>query len=163
MTLAATAQPVFSSMTSADIEDVLALEERAFDDPWNARDFASELKNPRSFVQLLRDGKGELLGHVVFWIVLDQVEILDIAVAPEYRRRGLGGLLMEHVVSLSRQKNCRLISLEVRRSNEAALGLYESLGFKPIALRPRYYAHDNEDAIVMQRPVDEIHGDANGI
>jgi len=163
MTVREAVETTFSSMTESEIDEVLAIERQAFADPWNARDFASELKNPRSNVQLLRDLNGTLLGHVVFWIVVDQVEVLDIAVAPEYRRQGYGNRLMDRVLELSIAKDCRLISLEVRRSNLAAVSLYESMGFKAIAIRPKYYAHDNEDAIVMQRNIDSTHGESDGI
>lgn len=163
MTTRLHADMTFTSMTAEDIEAVVLLEQGAFADPWNARDFASELKNPRSNVQLLRDSSGALLGHVVFWVVLDQAEVLDIAVSIEYRRQGYGRLLMDHVVAMSQQQGCNLISLEVRSSNEAAMALYEGMGFKPVAVRPKYYAHDNEDAIVMQRTVETIHGESHGI
>jgi ribosomal-protein-alanine N-acetyltransferase len=148
----------FGPMTANDLGDVLALEQRAFDDPWNAADFGNELSNPRSKVELLRSSTGVLLGHVVFWTVIDQVEILDIAVDPACRRHGLGRRIMRHVIDLARSQACKLISLEVRRSNTAAVGLYQSLGFKAIAVRPRYYAHDNEDAIVMQLGVEVEQG-----
>ncbi|HIA04130.1 MAG TPA: ribosomal-protein-alanine N-acetyltransferase, partial [Myxococcales bacterium] len=163
MTTRSHADMSFTSMTAEDIDAVVLLEQGAFADPWNTRDFVSELKNPRSNVQLLRNSRGTLLGHVVFWVVLDQVEVLDIAVAIEHRRQGYGRLLMEHVVAMSQKQGCNLISLEVRRSNEAAMALYEGMGFLPVAVRPKYYAHDNEDAIVMQRSIEAIHGESHGI
>lgn len=134
---------------AADLDDILRLEARAFADPWTRAHFEGELANRHSRVDSLRGADGALLGYVVFWTIVDEVQILDIAVDPDRLRQGLGRTLAQHVIDHARRQHCRLITLEVRRSNTAAIGLYESLGFCCVAVRARYYASDQEDAIVM--------------
>ena len=140
-------------MLRSHLAEVLALEARAFDDPWTEAHFVGELNNRVSHVDLLRDVDGVLCGYIVYWIVVDQVEILDVATDPDRRRRGLGRRLVEHVRTEATRQDCVSISLEVRRSNQAALALYEAAGFARIAVRVGYYALGNEDAIVMSLPL----------
>ena len=84
-----------------------------------------------------------------YWLVRDEVHLLNIATHPDRRRRGYARFLMEHLLGFARRHKCRYITLEVRRSNEAALGLYRAYGFEPVGVRPNYYIEDREDAIVM--------------
>jgi ribosomal-protein-alanine N-acetyltransferase len=97
------------------------------------------------------DGAGDerVLGYIVFWIVHDEVHVLNVATALEARRRGIGRALMEAAEEEGRSRGARLSTLEVRRSNVGAIVLYRTIGYRQVGIRPNYYAEENEDAIVM--------------
>jgi ribosomal-protein-alanine N-acetyltransferase len=89
-------------------------------------------------------------GFVLVWIAADEVHLLDLAVAPEERRRGTGRLLLDTVIGAARGENARLILLEVRASNLPARALYRSAGFLEHGVRRAYYSDNGEDAIEMR-------------
>ncbi len=91
----------------------------------------------------------ELLGFAIFWVVHDELHILNVATAPAHRRRGVARAVMEASIEFARGKKCTLATLEVRRSNEGAIDLYKSFGFRAVGIRPNYYVDEGEDAIVM--------------
>ena len=140
-------------MTHEDMPAVIALEKAAFRNPWSPELLRRELDHEWSTILLVEEpqpgGSRNLLGLAIFWIVQDEVHVLNVAVAPEHRRRGVGRLLMDEVLARGRHRLCTLATLEVRRSNEAAIGLYKSLGFRSVGVRPNYYVDEKEDAIVM--------------
>jgi len=132
-----------------DLDAIMEIERLSFKSPWTRQMFVEELRRDFARLDVLRDAEGRILGFVNHWLVYDEVHVLNIAVHPEFRRRGYGERLMRHVLKFAGASGCRLVTLEVRRSNEAAKRLYGSLGFRPIGVRPNYYAEDGEDAIVM--------------
>jgi len=136
-------------MNPGDLEHVLALEKDAFADPWQHSDFVDELHNPRSRIQLAKGDDGQLLGYVVYWVVADEVQILDVAVAIPHRRKGVARRLLAYVLDECKAGQTRLFTLEVRQSNIAAIGLYQSLGFQCVATRKGYYSDNKEDALIM--------------
>lgn len=143
--------PRFVPMTAADLDEVLAIEAQSFEDPWTADQFAAELGGDHSQAELLRDPHGALLGFAIYRSAADEVEIHHLAVAREHRWRGVGSELVERIVAWASERSCRAIFLEVRRSNQAAIALYERHAFRPVTVRKGYYASDGEDAIVMHR------------
>jgi ribosomal-protein-alanine N-acetyltransferase len=140
-------------MTHEDMQAVIALEQAAFRNPWSPELLRRELEHDWSTILLVEEpmpgGSRHLLGLAIFWIVQDEVHVLNVATAPEHRRRGVARVVMEEVLARGRQRRCALATLEVRRSNEAAIGLYKSLGFRSVGVRPNYYVDEKEDAIVM--------------
>jgi ribosomal-protein-alanine N-acetyltransferase len=140
-------------MTQEDMPAVIALEQSAFRNPWSPELLRRELEHDWSTILLVEEheanGARRLLGLAIFWIVQDEVHVLNVATAPEQRRRGVGRAVMDEVLARGRQRRCSLATLEVRRSNEAAIGLYKSLGFRSVGVRPNYYVDEKEDAIVM--------------
>lgn len=144
---------VMRRMEVADLAPVMDLEKRAFRHPWSADLFRRELQHDWSTILLAFDrGEGRadvLLGFVIVWVVHDEIHILNVAVDPPYRRRGVARALLEEVLARARQLRSRLATLEVRRSNAGAQRLYEGLGFRPVGVRPNYYSDEGEDAIVM--------------
>jgi ribosomal-protein-alanine N-acetyltransferase len=86
---------------------------------------------------------------VIFWLVHDELHILNVATSPEHRRRGVGRALMTAAVQRGRQQGCALATLEVRKTNQPAIELYRSLGFRSVGIRPNYYVEEGEDAVVM--------------
>jgi ribosomal-protein-alanine N-acetyltransferase len=143
-------------MMAADLEDVVRLERAAHRHPWSVDLIRRELDHDWSTVLLAFEQSPEgttspprLAGHIIFWIVHDEIHILNVATDPELRRRGYGRSLMLAAEDEGRPRGAVLATLEVRKSNEAAIALYRGLGYRQVGLRPRYYADDEEDAIVM--------------
>lgn len=144
---------VIRQMTVADMPAVMALEKQAFKNPWSPELLQRELQHEWSTILLVEEEGTEagplLLGLAIFWIVHDEVHVLNVATAPEHRRRGVARVVMDEVLARGRGRRCTLATLEVRRSNEPALQLYKSLGFRAVGIRPNYYVDEGEDAIVM--------------
>lgn len=138
------------AMVESDLEEVLAIEVQSFDDPWPAEVFRAELRHCWSHCRVLRRGDAAaVLGYLVFWSVADEVHLLNVAVDPAERKHHYGTALLDYLRAFAVEQTARFITLEVRRSNAAALVLYEHAGFRPVGVRPRYYANNDEDAIVM--------------
>jgi ribosomal-protein-alanine N-acetyltransferase len=138
-------------MTPADLEEVLPIEEVSYTTPWNRTMFEAELHGNR-FARLLvaRDSEQNiLLGYVCFWMVFDELHLMNLSVHPEWRRMRIGEELARRALSSAREGGARLATLEVRASNEAAKRLYEKLGFKVAAVRHGYYREPKEDAVIM--------------
>lgn len=140
------------TMTLADLPAVMAIENQAFTNPWSVEMVKKELTTDWSTVLLCEEpGRGgwALRGFAIFWVVADEVHVLNVATDSEHRRRGVARSLMISVLETGRARECRLATLEVRRSNAAAIGLYQSLGFRAVGMRPAYYQDDREDAVIM--------------
>jgi ribosomal-protein-alanine N-acetyltransferase len=99
---------------------------------------------------VVREPRGDAAPVVVATLaVRDEVHLLNLAVHPTRRRRGYGRRLMDHLLGFARAHRCHYLTLEVRRSNAAAIALYEEYGFRSVGVRPRYYQDSREDALVM--------------
>jgi ribosomal-protein-alanine N-acetyltransferase len=130
-------------LAAARVEDAPALARIAresFGDPWSEAAFVEELARPRTRAWLAREAGSDTIGYVLGWVLEDRVEIQSLAVAPAWRRRGLGRRLLEALLGQARRDGMREAWLEVRASNEAARRLYEGLGFVRQGERPGYYA-----------------------
>jgi ribosomal-protein-alanine N-acetyltransferase len=134
-------------MRRSDLDRVAAIAERSFADPWTRESFEVELDHPWAHAWILEE-RAEVLAFVVFWAVRDEIHILNLATDPAARRSGCARELLDSVIAHARSSGARYLSLEVHERNEAAVGLYQSLGFEPIGQRPNYYAR-NESAVVM--------------
>lgn len=140
-------------MEGADIDAVVEIENRSSPAPWPAQLFLEDLARDWAHVDLARlvgpdGGAGQVVGFASYWLVHDELHLLNLAAHPEHRRRGVGRRLMDHLVAVARDRGCRYITLEVRRGNHAAQALYGGHGFEAVGMRARYYS-DGEDAIVM--------------
>jgi [ribosomal protein S18]-alanine N-acetyltransferase len=139
-------------MTLADLAQVMTIELQAFSNPWSTDMVKKELTQEWSTVLVCEEATGagwQLRAFAIFWLVTDEVHVLNVATDAAARRRGFGRKVMDAVLSAGRSQKCVKAILEVRRSNEAAQGLYQSLGFRAVGLRPSYYQDDREDAVVM--------------
>jgi ribosomal-protein-alanine N-acetyltransferase len=140
-----------------DLQEVIAIERAAFPHPWSLDAFRRELSLPFSRLLIAEiDDNGankKVAGFLCRWIIVDECHVLNVAVHPALRRRGIGRKLMTYVVEESRQAGVRLMTLEVRRSNFAARQLYREMGFEERRLRKNYYTI-GEDAIEMERTLD---------
>lgn len=140
----------FRRATAEDVARVVEIERDGFKHPWSRELIERELQHAWSHVLVAEEGDGgPVVGYIVFWIVHDEVHVLNVATALEARRRGCGRALMEAAEAEGRRRGARLSTLEVRRSNLPALRLYLALGYRQVGVRPNYYAEEKEDAIVM--------------
>ena len=135
-------------MTTADVENVIAIERASFRFPWSTRFFLDELQVDCAH-SILAEVDGRIVGYVLFWILAEEVDIHNIAVHPDFRRQGIGRLLLEQVVAAARRQERLRVTLDVRCSNASAQSLYLSLGFVARGLRKGYYSDNGEDALVM--------------
>lgn len=135
-----------------DLDDVLAIERASFTNPWTRQMFAVELQNVGvSYAYVLRTPEWRVAAFCTIWVVLDEIHINNIAVRPECRGKGIGKALLEFVLELGAGLGARRATLEVRRSNAAALALYERLGFEVAGARKNYYENPVEDALILWR------------
>ena len=143
-------------MKVSDLDEVLAIEEVCFPDgAWNRDQYLYELnENPYAELWVLEQ-QGKVIGYYDLWIIFERAEIATIAVAREHQHSHQGATLMQHLVQQARNHNCENISLEVRQSNQPAIGLYEHFDFIVINTRPGYYRKGDgyEDAYLMMRGI----------
>jgi [ribosomal protein S18]-alanine N-acetyltransferase len=140
-------------MRPEDLEAVMEIQRVSFKNPWSMDLFRREMSHDWSTIllaeQMPDSGSPRALGFLIFWLVHDEIHILNVATAPQARLQGIARTLLETALARGRQHRCALATLEVRRSNEAALGLYKAFGFRPVGIRPNYYVEESEDAVVM--------------
>lgn len=139
------------AMRFSDIADVMEIELRSYTMPWTEPTFRSLLRRPDAEL-LVAAVDGVLVGYAVSWYVLDQGELGNVAVAPNWRNRGVGRRLVCEVLGHAHQRGVREVFLEVRPSNQVARQLYERLGFQEVGRRRNYYMNPREDAVVMRAP-----------
>ena len=143
---------VIERLAHDDIDDVLAIEEAAFTNPWTRAMYLAELENGGvSFCFLARDANRLAIGFCSFWRVLDELHLNNLAVLPEFRRNGVGSHLLDFALKEGVKLGARRATLEVRRSNDAARLLYERFGFTIAGVRAAYYSKPVEDALVLWR------------
>lgn len=145
-----TAEVAFEPMTESWLDEVVAVEARAYDHPWTRGNFADSLRSGYQAQVLVAAGK--LLGYFVAMKGVDEVHLLNITVAPQFHSRGLGRVILDALALWSRGQGAQWLWLEVRMSNERAQRIYEQQGFRRVGERKGYYpavAGTREDAIVM--------------
>ncbi len=138
----------FRRMEIRDVPEIARLEAAIFKDAWPAESFVAEIENTRiSHPLVMEDGEG-IAGYAVVWRITDEVQINNIAVAPQVQGKGYGSALLKYIIEKMEPFN--VAWLEVRVSNRAAIRLYEKYNFKTRYLRKAYYS-DGEDALIMER------------
>lgn len=137
-------------MTEADVCEIAQLEKRCFDVPWSEKSFRDEMNNKLA-VYLVAKQDGRCIGYAGFWNVSGEGGITNVAVLPEYRRTGVGSRLIKKMIDAARSLNLEMLTLEVRKSNISAQGLYKKYGFDIIGERKRYYSDNGEDAWIMTK------------
>jgi [ribosomal protein S18]-alanine N-acetyltransferase len=139
-------------MKKDDLDKVMAVEKASFSMPWSRNLFLAEFRSPRisTLMVALSDVRvREVAGYIIFWVVEDEMHILNLATAPDSRRKGVARKLVLASVKRASEKGAQRAFLEVRASNLAADRLYSGLGFTGASIRREYYADPVEDAIVM--------------
>lgn len=137
---------------------IQTIERAAFSDPWSARDFRDCVASGVPF--LVAETANGVAGYVVARDAADEGEILNLAVAPAWHRRGVGRALVARVLAALAGRGVTQVFLEVRASNVAARALYEGAGFREVGRRARYYARPVEDAVVLRAAIVADGGDA---
>lgn len=134
---------------AADVKALLALERRSFSDPWTEASFHDALSSAWTFGLVAETARGTA-GYMIGREVAGTGEVLNLAVAPEFRRRGIAGALLEAGLAAFRRRHVDEVFLEVRESNRTAQALYLSRGFRAVGQRAAYYRNPREDALVLR-------------
>lgn len=138
------------TMKPEHVAQVAQLEKVCFSDPWSERSIASELNNPLSYWLVALDGD-QLTGYIGSQSVMGESDMMNVAVSPDYRRRGIGQALVNALAADLKAKGNTCLTLEVRASNDPAIALYEKLGFHQAGRRPNYYHNPKEDALILRK------------
>lgn len=142
--------------TAEALDEVLAIEQACFSAPWTRKMLAAELSgNPFAHFLLakcpdLRSGSLVIAGYFCFWILFEEVRLMNLAVLAPFRRQGIATRLICTALRTGLERKANRAMLEVRASNQEALTLYRGLGFCETARRTRYYTHPDEDAVLME-------------
>ena len=138
-------------MTADHLDEVAELERICFSAPWSRNMLAEELDNALSALLVALDDSGRVVGYAGVQVILDEGYITNVAVRPECRRQGVAGKLLDVFLNFAQGNKLAFLTLEVRASNEAAIILYGTRGFRGVGRRRNYYEHPREDAIIMTR------------
>jgi ribosomal-protein-alanine N-acetyltransferase len=136
-------------MTAEDLPAVQQIERASFTTPWPAQAYRQELEANRLAHYLVAQIGDQIVGYGGIWLMVDEAHVTTFAVHPAYRRRRIGERMLIALLDLSRDRQAREATLEVRLSNLPARRLYEKYGFRPVGIRPRYYSDNQEDALIM--------------
>jgi len=145
-------QVIIDLMNNDDLPEIMAIEKESFVSPWTPGMFTGEIEARQSqclTAKINLSKKVIIGGYIVFWIVVDEAHLHNLAVKKEYRRQGLARHLLEVMWEISRQEGLKSQTLEVRESNAEAIRLYQKCGFVVKGRRPLYYTDTREDAIIM--------------
>ena len=135
-----------------DLPAMAEIERRCFHTPWSEESLRDDLTgNPLSVYMVLEAESGDVAGYMSLWRILDEGHINNVAVLPEYRRRGGASEMLEFMLEYSEKNGISSHTLEVRVSNEGAIGLYGKFGLREAGVRKGYYEDDGEDALIMWR------------
>ena len=137
-------------MESAHVAQIAELEKLCFSDPWSEKSIETEL-TCRLSLWLVALEEDKVVGYVGSQTVLDETDMMNIAVHPDYRRQGIAEKLIDALISALKEKGSRGLMLEVRASNESAIALYQKLGFIQVGRRPNYYRNPKEDALILRK------------
>ena len=137
-------------MTDREVPQVAELEKLCFAMPWSEKSVAGELDNPLALWLVAMEGD-RLAGYVGSQTVMDETDMMNLAVAPQFRRQGVGETLVNALTASLKELGSRCLTLEVRDSNEAARALYGKLGFTEIGRRRGYYRDPREDALILRK------------
>ena len=148
-------EPAYSIARLADdrdLDEVLAIETASFSNPWTREMLARELRHADiARVYVVRGATGGIVAFCACWFIVDELHINTLAVAAPERRRGLATMLLRFVLDEAMAAGVERATLDVRRSNTAALRLYQRLGFVVRAVRPDYYTRPDEDGLILWR------------
>ena len=138
------------AMNREHVSRIAEIEKLCFSDPWSENSIAGELSSRLShWLVALEDGK--LLGYIGSQSVLGESDMMNVAVHPDHRRRGIAQMLIGQLMQDLKQRDNLHLSLEVRATNAPAITLYEKLGFETVGRRPNYYRHPKEDALILRK------------
>lgn len=140
----------FIKMDERHTAQVAKLEACCFSSPWSEKSIVSELTNPLSLWIVAVDGD-TVVGYVGSQSVLGEADMMNLAVEPAYRRKGIAEQLVNTLIAHLKSRDVHCITLEVRASNTAAIALYQKMGFEQVGCRPGYYSNPREDALILRK------------
>ena len=138
------------TMDAVHVAQVAALEKLCFSNPWSENSVASELNNPLSLWLVALDGE-RVAGYVGSQTVMDESDMMNVAVHPDYRKQGIATALIVGLVEELGKRGSRCLTLEVRTSNETAISVYRKLDFQEVGRRKNYYRNPREDALILRK------------
>lgn len=138
-----------TSMGLEHIDEVMVVENLSFSIPWSREAFIQEVTTNQFAIYVVALVDGNAVGYAGMWKVFDEGHITNIAAHPEFRKSGIGGLLIEKLLQIAKEEGIQGLTLEVRRGNLPAQKLYRKYGFESAGIRKGYYADNGEDAIIM--------------
>ena len=141
---------ILTNMSQEHVAQVAELEKLCFRDPWSENSVASELKNALSLWLVAVDGE-RVAGYVGSQTVMDESDMMNVAVHPDYRKQGIATALILGLVEELRKRGSRSLTLEVRASNETAISVYSKLDFQEVGRRKNYYRNPREDALILRK------------
>ncbi len=137
-------------LSHEDLDFIMHIEQTSFSAPWTRKMFCDELDgNPFASLLAARN-QGVIVGHVCFWVIFEELHVMNLAVHVDHRRQGVATAMMTHVIALAHEQGANVAMLEVRTSNTAAIAFYSRMGFGQIATRRAYYSNPTEDAMIMR-------------
>ena len=139
-----------TEMKARHVAQVAQLESLCFADPWSEASLAAELGNELSF-WIVAEENDTVVGYIGSQTVFPESDMMNVAVHPDHRRKGIGAILVEALITHLRNMDCESLTLEVRISNAGAIALYEKLGFVQVGLRKNYYRNPKEDALILRK------------
>lgn len=150
MNVVAASRPVvLRPMTEADIVSVSAIDDLVYERPWSADFLRGRVPGSDNRIHLVAESDSAVVGHAGLTVVADEGHVTTVAVHPDVQGGGVGACLLAGLCRAAVAAGLASMTLEVRVSNEAAIGLYRRFGFAPAGVRPRYYADRDEDALIM--------------
>ena len=140
----------YTEMKAEHVPQVAQLEKLCFADPWSEMSIASELRSIWSYwVVAVQDN--EVVGYIGSQSSIDESDVMNVAVHPDWRRQGIAEQLIENLIGELKNRGSKALMLEVRASNAPAIALYEKLGFRQVGLRKNYYRNPKEDALILRK------------
>lgn len=140
-------------MKEDDIDRVYEIERDSFSDPWSKNSFKQEMKNNIARYIVCVDGDS-IVGYIGSWFIIDEAHINNVAISPEFRKKGYGDFLIQSFLDFCRENLIVSVTLEVRKSNFIAQNLYKKHGFLPAGIRKEYYSDNREDAVIMWKQLE---------
>jgi len=145
-----TQRPIILPMLSSDLNAVHRIASVCFPVPWTLEEFEKELSRDYSVLRVLRPAlSAPVCAFANYWHIADEIQLMNVATLPDNRRSGQASALLLDLLQYAREREATIVTLEVRRSNEAARALYRKFGFAEQGIRQRYYSDNGEDAVVM--------------
>ena len=136
-----------------DADDFCGIERASFTDPWSRDSLDGMIGSPVVLTRTALSG-GAIVGYLYAFVAADECDIMNLAVSPDARRRGVATALLDDFFALAKERDARTVYLEVRESNKGAISLYEKAGFIPLGVRKNYYKKPTEDALIMKKDLD---------
>ena len=145
---------IIEKMNASHVPQIAELEKVCFADPWSVTSIETELTSRLSLWFVAMEGD-KVVGYVGSQTVIDESDVMNIAVHPDFRRQGIGEALLETLADALREKGSRGLTLEARVSNTPAVSLYEKAGFRQVGLRKNYYRNPKEDALILRKELEK--------